>query len=101
ARLVRILMSPQVPSEATGLLALMLLHDSRRNARLDDAGDLVLLEDQNRSRWDQQQIVDALPLVAEALRGEAGPLTLQAAIAAVHCQAAQAEDTDWGQIVYL
>ena len=102
ARLVRVLMSPQVPSEATGLLALMLLHDSLRDARLDDAGDLVLLEDQNRSRWDQQQIVDALPLVAEALRaGEAGPFTLQAAIAAVHCQAARAEDTDWPQIVYL
>jgi RNA polymerase sigma-70 factor (ECF subfamily) len=101
ARLVTVLMSPQVPSEATGLLALMLLHDSRRNARLDDAGDLVLLEDQDRSRWDQQQIIEALPLVAEALRGEAGPFTIQAAIAAVHCQAARAEDTDWSQIVNL
>ncbi len=101
ARLVTVLMSPQVPSEATGLLALILLHDSRRDARLDDAGDLVLLENQNRSRWDQQQIIEALPLVAEALRAEAGPFTIQAAIAAVHCQAARAEDTDWPQIVYL
>jgi RNA polymerase sigma-70 factor, ECF subfamily len=101
ARLVRVLMSSQVPSEATGLLALMLLHDSRRNARLDDAGDLVLLENQDRDRWDRQQIIEALPLVTEALRGEAGPFTIQAAIAAVHCQAARAEDTDWAQIARL
>jgi RNA polymerase sigma-70 factor (ECF subfamily) len=79
----------------------MLLHDSRRNARLNEAGDLVLLEDQDRSRWDSQEIAEALPLVAEALRGEAGPFTLQAAIAAVHCQAARTEDTDWRQIVNL
>ena len=79
----------------------MLLHDSRRNARLDDAGDLVLLEDQDRSRWDQQQIIEALPLVAEALRAGGGPFTLQAAIAAVHCQAARADETDWSQIVNL
>jgi RNA polymerase sigma-70 factor (ECF subfamily) len=101
ARLVRVLMSPQVPSEATGLLSLMLLHDSRREARLDGAGDLILLEDQNRSLWDYQQIAEALPLVAEALRGEAGPFAVQAAIAAVHCQAARAQDTDWAQIVRL
>ena len=94
-------MDPQIPAEATGLLALMLLHDSRRNARMDDAGDLVLLEDQDRRRWDSKQIVEALPLVAEALRGEAGPFTIQAAIAAVHCQAARHEDTDWRQIVRL
>jgi RNA polymerase sigma-70 factor (ECF subfamily) len=101
ARVVRALMGPQIPAEATGLLALMLLHDSRRNARLDEAGDLVLLEDQDRSRWDSKQIVEALPLVAEALRGEAGPFTLQAAIAAVHGQTARAKDTDWRQIVRL
>ena len=60
----------------------MLLHDSRRDARLDEAGDLVVLEEQDRSRWDQQQIAEALPLVEEALRGGPGPFALQAAIAA-------------------
>jgi len=100
-RLVRILMTPQVPTEATGLVALMLLHDSRRDARHDEAGDLILLEKQDRSRWDGQLIAEALPLVEEALRGDPGPFTLQAAIAALHCQAARAEDTDWRQIVQL
>jgi RNA polymerase sigma-70 factor (ECF subfamily) len=100
-RLVRTLMAPRPPSEATGLVALMLLHDSRRVARIDQAGDLVLLEDQDRSRWDQGQIAEALPLVEEALRGGPGPFALQAAIAALHCQAARAEDTDWPQILRL
>ena len=79
----------------------MLLHDSRRNARLDEASDLVLLQDQDRRRWDHQQIAEALPLVEEALRGGPGPFALQAAIAAVHCRAPRAEDTDWPQIVGL
>ncbi|HEU0172961.1 MAG TPA: RNA polymerase sigma factor [Blastocatellia bacterium] len=100
-RLVRMLTAPQPPAEATALLALMLLHDSRRDARLDEAGDLVILEEQDRSRWNLGQIVEALPLVEEALRGGAGPFSLQAAIAALHCQAARAEDTDWTQIVRL
>ena len=100
-RLVRGLMSPQPPAEATGLLALMLLHDSRRDARLDEAGELVLLEDQDRSRWNRAQIAEALPLVEEALRGGSGPFAVQAAIAAVHCQATRHEDTDWPQIVRL
>ena len=100
-RLVRMLMAPQPPTEATGLLALMLLHDSRRDARLDEVGDLVLLEEQDRRRWDQRQIAEALPLVEEALRGGPGPFALQAAIAALHCQAARPEDTDWPQIVRL
>ena len=100
-RLVRILTAPQPPAEATALLALMLLHDSRRDARLDEAGDLVLLEEQDRSRWNREQIAEALPLVEEALRGGAGAFALQAAIAALHCQAARAEDTDWPQIVRL
>jgi RNA polymerase sigma-70 factor, ECF subfamily len=100
-RLVRMLTAPQPPAEATALLALTLLHDSRRDARLDEAGDLVLLEEQDRSRWDREQIAEALPLVEEALRGGAGPFALQAAIAALHCQAARAEDTDWPQIVRL
>src|SRR5262249_12932778 len=89
------------PAEAIGLLALMLLHDSRRDARIDDAGDLVLLEDQDRSRWDQRQIAEALPLVEEAFRGQVGPYAIQAAIAAVHCRAARAQDTDWPEIVRL
>src|SRR5205823_12466137 len=100
ARLVRALMTPP-PAEATALLALMLLHDARREARLDEAGDSVLLEEQDRSRWNKSQIAEALPLVEEALRGGPGPFGLQAAIAALHCQAARAEDTDWSQIVRL
>jgi RNA polymerase sigma-70 factor (ECF subfamily) len=100
-RLVRRLMAPEPPTEVTALLALMLLHDSRRDARLDEAGDLILLEDQDRGRWNQQQIVEALPLVEEALRGGPGAFALQAAIAAVHCQAGRAEDTDWPQIARL
>ena len=100
-RLLRILMAPRPPSEATALVALMLLHDSRREARLDEAGDIVVLEEQDRSRWNQQQIAEALPLVDEALRSEAGPFALQAAISAVHCRAKRAEDTDWPQIVRL
>jgi RNA polymerase sigma-70 factor (ECF subfamily) len=97
-RLLRLLMSPP-PAEVTALVALMLLHDSRRNARLDESGDLVVLEEQDRGLWDQRQIAEALPLVAGALRSEPGPFALQAAIAAIHCQAARAEDTDWPQIV--
>jgi RNA polymerase sigma-70 factor, ECF subfamily len=99
-RLVRSLISPP-PPEATALLALMLLHDSRRDARFDAAGDLVVLDEQDRARWDRAAIEEALPLVEEALRGGAGPFALQAAIAALHCQAACAEDTDWRQIVRL
>jgi len=98
-RLLTTLTSPQIPPEAAGLLALMLLHDSRRDARTDEAGDLVLLEDQDRTRWNQLQIAEALPLVEYALRRVGGPFALQAAIAAVHCQAPRAEDTDWAQIV--
>ena len=101
ARLVRQLTAPPTPPEATGLLALMLLHDSRREARLDLSGDLVVLEEQDRRRWDRARIAEALPLVEEALRGGSGPYALQAAIAALHCQAARPEDTDWPQIVQL
>jgi RNA polymerase sigma-70 factor, ECF subfamily len=99
--LVRTLMGPQPPAEVTGLVALMLLHDARRHARLDQAGDLVILEEQDRSRWDRRQIAEALPLVEEALRDRSGPFALQAAIAALHCQASRPEDTDWPQIVRL
>lgn len=94
-------MAPQPPPEASALLALMLLHDARREARLDDAGDLVLLDEQDRRRWDQSLIAEALPLTEEAFRGGPGPFALQAAIAALHCQAARAEDTDWPQILRL
>jgi len=100
ARLVKALIAPP-PPEATALLALMLLHDSRRDTRLDEAGDLVILEAQDRRRWNHDQIAEALPLVEEALRGGPGPFALQAAIAALHCDAARAEDTDWPQIVRL
>jgi len=100
-RLLHTLMAPDPPGEAIGLLALMLLHDSRRNARLDDAGDLVVLEKQDRSRWDRQQIAEALPLVDHALRAGPGPFAVEAAIAGLHCQAERAADTDWPQIVRL
>src|SRR5687767_10173515 len=83
ALLIRTLMAPQPPAEATALAALMLLHDSRRAARLDEAGDIILLEEQDRGLWDTQQIAEALPLVAEAFRGGPGPFALQAAISAV------------------
>jgi RNA polymerase sigma-70 factor (ECF subfamily) len=100
-RLVTTLMAPRPPAEATALVALMLLHDARRDARLDPAGDVVLLEAQDRRLWDHRQIAEALPLVDEALRRGPGPFALQAAIAALHCQAATAEDTDWLQILRL
>src|SRR5262245_46732159 len=101
ARLVRTLMMPNPPGEASALLALMLLQDARRDARVDESGDLVTLEEQNRSRWHREQIAEALPLVEQAFRDIPGPYALQAAIAAVHCQAARAEDTDWRYIVAL
>jgi RNA polymerase sigma-70 factor (ECF subfamily) len=99
-RLVNMLMV-RPPAEATALVALMLLHDSRREARVDHQGDLVVLEEQDRERWDRRQIAEALPLVEEALRYDPGPFALQAAIAAEHCKAARAEETDWRRIVEL
>lgn len=102
ARLVRALLAPSPPTQVTALLALMLLQDARREARLDEAGDLVLLEDQDRASWDQAQIVEGQALVEETFRsGAIGPYALQAAVAALHCGAARAEDTDWPQIVEL
>ena len=94
-------MAPAPPSEATALLALMLFHDSRKNARTNDAGDIVLLEEQDRSRWNRDQIAEALSLVTDAFKNGAGPFALQAAIAAEHCRAARAEDTNWPQIARL
>ena len=88
--------------EVAGLLALMLLIDARRATRTDEAGELVLLEDQDRSRWDRAQIEEGRSLVVAALTGgQPGPYALQAAIAAVHDEAATVETTDWVQIVGL
>lgn len=88
--------------ENLGLLALMLLHDSRREARVTSNGDLVLLEEQDRSKWNREQIEEGLRLVEQALRmRQVGPYQLQAAIAALHAQAAIPEQTDWKQIAAL
>jgi len=90
------------PTEPRALLALMLLHDSRRATRVDDEGMLVRLEDQDRSRWDRASIAEGAALVEAALRaGPPGPYALQAAIAALHAQAPAAEQTDWPQIAAL
>jgi RNA polymerase sigma-70 factor (ECF subfamily) len=89
-------------AEVQALLALMLLHDSRRDARTSAAGEIVLLEEQDRARWHRDQIGEGLELVERALaRGARGPYALQAAIAALHAQAKCAEDTDWHQIAAL
>jgi RNA polymerase sigma-70 factor (ECF subfamily) len=100
ARLVSALM-PRQP-EARGLLALMLLHDSRRPARVSTVGDLIRLEDQDRRLWDRGEIREGVALTRSAL-GEGGPTSyaLQAAIAALHAEAERPEDTDWNQIVAL
>jgi RNA polymerase sigma-70 factor (ECF subfamily) len=88
--------------EVLGLLALMLLQDSRREARVSPAGELVLLEEQDRSRWDRAEIEEGSALVDRALRvGRPGPYQLQAAIAALHGAAGRPEDTDWRQIALL
>ncbi|WP_042405053.1 RNA polymerase sigma factor [Streptacidiphilus carbonis] len=102
-RLARVLaaLMPDEP-EALGMLALMLLHDARRAARTDAAGDLVTLAEQDRSRWDRAQIDEGSTLVERALRRRrAGPFQIQAAIAACHATAPSAERTDWPQIVGL
>ncbi len=102
-RLARLL-AAQLPGEAEvwGLLALMLLHDARRPARVGPDGELVLLEEQDRGRWNRSQIGEALPLVERALAARpVGPYAVQAAIAAVHARAARAADTDWPQIAGL
>ncbi len=99
-RLLRALLP--APSEVAGLLALMLLHDSRRAARLDAAGELVTLEEQDRSLWDRGQITEGQALAEAALRrGGAGFYALQAAIAALHAQGTRADETDWPQIAAL
>jgi RNA polymerase sigma-70 factor (ECF subfamily) len=101
-RLGRLLVELLPEPEVMGLLALMLLHESRRAARTSPAGDLILLEDQDRSRWSREQIAEGLALVERALSSQrVGAYTIQAAIAAVHAQAPTAAATDWAQIVAL
>jgi RNA polymerase sigma-70 factor, ECF subfamily len=101
-RLGRLLVGLLPEPEALGLLALMLLHDSRRQARASSSGDLVLLDEQDRSRWDRAQIDEGAALVERALASRRfGPYALQAAIAAVHAQAPEPGATDWAQIVGL
>ena len=101
-RLGRLLVQMLPETEAIGLLALMLLHDSRRAARASPAGELIVLEEQDRSLWNHEQIREGAALVERALSSRRfGPYSLQAAIAAVHCEAPSAADTDWNEIVYL
>jgi len=101
-RLGRLLIELLPKPEAMGLLALMLLHDSRRAARTLSNGDLILLEDQDRALWNRNQITEGVSLVARALAsGQVGPYTIQAAIAAAHAQAPSAPTTDWAHIVAL
>jgi len=101
-RLGRLIIDLLPEPEAMGLLALMLLHDSRRAARTSPGGELILLNDQDRSLWNRDQIAEGSALVERALSSRRfGPYTLQAAIAAVHARAATAEATDWAEIVAL
>jgi RNA polymerase sigma-70 factor, ECF subfamily len=101
-RLGRLLVELLPEPEAIGLLALMLLHESRREARSTADGELVLLDDQDRSMWNREQIAEGVELVERAMRSrQIGPYTLQAAIAAVHAEAPSPEATDWSEIVGL
>src|SRR5262249_26337008 len=88
-------------SEALGLLALMLLHDSRRAARMSASGELILLEHQDRSLWNHRQIAEGVGLVQRALAGGHGPDAIQAAIGAVHAESPSTAATDWAEIVGL
>jgi RNA polymerase sigma-70 factor (ECF subfamily) len=101
-RLGRLLVELLPEPEGVGLLALMLLHESRRRARTTADGELVLLDDQDRSLWNRELIAEGMALVEQALRSrQFGPYTLQAAIAAVHADSATAAETDWAEIVGL
>ncbi|MBB2751947.1 UNVERIFIED_ORG: RNA polymerase sigma-70 factor (ECF subfamily) [Rhizobium aethiopicum] len=100
-RLARLLLALLPHPDVSGLLALMLLQDSRRSARSGQDGTLVLLADQNRSLWDRAKISEGLALLAEAMRtGEIGTYTVQAAIAAEHAKVSTAEETDWKRIAF-
>jgi RNA polymerase sigma-70 factor (ECF subfamily) len=101
-RLGRLLASLLPDTEAIGLLALMLLHDSRRAARSSPAGDVILFADQDRTLWDSTEIAEGAQLAADAFAtGEVGPYAIQAAIAAAHAQAIDTGETDWRRIVGL
>ena len=101
-RLGRLLVALQPEPESQGLLALMLLHESRRQARTSETGDLILLEDQDRTGWDRALISEGIALVERTIGSRRfGPYTLQAAIAAVHAEAVTSDATDWRQIVGL
>jgi RNA polymerase sigma-70 factor, ECF subfamily len=101
-RLGRLIAELLPEPEARGLLALMLLHESRRAARSSPSGELILLDDQDRSKWDRDQIAEGVRLVEQALSsGRVGPYAIQAAIAAVHAQAESPGATDWTEIVGL
>jgi len=101
-RLGRLLVELLPEGEVLGLLALMVLHDSRRAARSSTEGDLVLLEDQDRSLWNRELIAEGKALLARGMAQEPiGPFAIQAAIAAVHADAPSTAATDWGQIVLL
>jgi RNA polymerase sigma-70 factor, ECF subfamily len=101
-RLGRLLLELLPDPEVKGLLALMLLHESRREARVSNDGEIILLEEQDRSRWDQKTISEGAALVEQALQSrDFGAYTVQAAISAVHAKAAKADQTDWNQIVAL
>ena len=101
-RLGRLLMHLLPDPEALGLVALMLLHDSRRAARTSSTGDLILMEDQDRTLWNREQIAEGAALVKRALASQpVGPYTIQAAIASVHAQAPSSAATEWSQIVGL
>lgn len=101
-RLGRLMAGLMDDPEVAGLLALMLLHEARRESRVDAAGDIVLLEDQDRSRWDRALIDEARALIDHALQaGRLGPYLLQAAIAGEHGAAARTDETNWRQVVSL
>jgi RNA polymerase sigma-70 factor (ECF subfamily) len=101
-RLGRLLLEMLPEPEVKGLLALMLLHESRRESRVSKDGEIILLEDQDRSRWDSQMISEGTTLVEQALRSRKfGAYTLQAAISAIHAETATVAQTDWNQIVVI
>jgi RNA polymerase sigma-70 factor (ECF subfamily) len=102
SRLIIGLMAPYPPPEARALLALMLLHDARKDARLDEAGEIVVLEEQDRTKWHTEQIREGLA-ISDAIAGEGlmGRFAIQAAISAEHCRARRPEDTSWDRIVEL
>ena len=101
ARMLKNLLAARAPAEVDGLLALLLLQDSRSDSRLNANGELVLLEDQDRSRWNREQIAEGLLLVESALQRGIGVYSVQAAIAALHARAEAPAATDWRQIAAL